>query len=105
MDKALPDFVRCDAYWAREETDRPLLSSWVGTFGVVEHYQHGMASLPNGELRPNDLDFEAFRPDYERLFSDYKTCPVIRVSTADAATVDTLANQIEFYTAGRPAEM
>jgi deoxyguanosine kinase len=46
---------------------------------------------------------KALDSDYELLFSDWKTCPVIRVSTADAATVDRLANQIEYYTAGCPA--
>ncbi|NIV30391.1 MAG: hypothetical protein GWN58_13115, partial [Anaerolineae bacterium] len=56
--------------------DRPLLSSWVGTFGVVEHYLHGMGSLPNGELRPSDLNFEKFRPDYERLFANHRATGV-----------------------------
>ena len=51
-----------------------------------------------------ELSFlEALDSDYEWLFSDWKTCPVIRVSAAGPATVERLANQIEYYTAGRPA--
>jgi len=74
--KQVPDFARCDAFWSREEVDRPLLSCWVGSFAVVEHYVQGMVSLPNGELKPGDLDFEQFRPDYERLFAAHQAAGV-----------------------------
>jgi hypothetical protein len=70
--KHLPDVARCDAYWAREDMDRPLLSAWVGTWSITDHYPHAIASLPNGELRPDDLDFEKFRPDYENLFASHQ---------------------------------
>jgi deoxyadenosine/deoxycytidine kinase len=39
--------------------------------------------------------------DYEQLFADWKTCPVIRVPKAEDADIDHLANQIEYYTASR----
>jgi len=38
--------------------------------------------------------------DYERLFEQWKTCPVIRISTSQSTDVDRLANQIKYYTAG-----
>ena len=41
------------------------------------------------------LDF-----DYERLFERWKSCPVIRISTSQSKNADSLANQIENYTAG-----
>ena len=66
--KPLPDPARCDAFWAREDVDRPLLSCWVGSFTIAGHYPHGTASLPNAELEPDDIVFEQFRPDYESLF-------------------------------------
>jgi 2-amino-4-hydroxy-6-hydroxymethyldihydropteridine diphosphokinase len=43
---------------------------------------------------------EMLSSDYERLFGDWKTCPVIRVPKAEDADIDHLANQIEYYTAG-----
>jgi deoxyguanosine kinase len=41
------------------------------------------------------LDF-----DYEQLFTQWKSCPLIRVSTSQSSDVDSLANQIKYYTAG-----
>ena len=38
--------------------------------------------------------------DYERLFEQWKSCPVIRISTPESADADSLANQIKYYTAG-----
>jgi len=38
--------------------------------------------------------------DYEQLFERWKSCPVIRVSTSQSTDVDSLANQIKYYTAG-----
>jgi hypothetical protein len=67
----LPHFERCDAFWAREETDRPLLAGWVGSYQVAELYPDGLSQLPEGELKPTDIDFELFRSDYERLFESH----------------------------------
>jgi 2-amino-4-hydroxy-6-hydroxymethyldihydropteridine diphosphokinase len=36
--------------------------------------------------------------DYEQLFKQWKTCPVIRISTSQSTDTDSLANQIEHYT-------
>jgi len=48
-----------------------------------------------------ELQFlEALGSDYERLFANWKACPVIRVSTCEAAAVDHLAHQVKYYTAG-----
>ena len=38
--------------------------------------------------------------DYERLFEQWKSCPVIRISTSQSTDADSLANQIKYYTAG-----
>jgi len=38
--------------------------------------------------------------DYEQLFEQWKSCPVIRVSTSQSTDVDRLADQIKYYTAG-----
>jgi len=38
--------------------------------------------------------------DYEQLFKQWKSCPVIRISTSQSTDVDSLANQIKYYTAG-----
>jgi 2-amino-4-hydroxy-6-hydroxymethyldihydropteridine diphosphokinase len=44
---------------------------------------------------------EMLSSDYEQLFSDWKTCPVIRVPRAEDADVEHLANQVKHYTADR----
>jgi deoxyguanosine kinase len=36
--------------------------------------------------------------DYEQLFKQWKTCPVIRISTSQGTNADLLANQIKYYT-------
>ena len=38
--------------------------------------------------------------DYERLFEQWKSCPVIRISTSQSTGADSVANQIKNYTAG-----
>ena len=68
----LPNVGRCEAFWTRTEVDRPLLSSWVGSYAVAEHYQAGLSKLPEGELRPEDINLEFFRADYERLFAQHR---------------------------------
>ena len=48
-----------------------------------------------------ELQFlQALDGDYERLFEQWKSCPVIRISTSQSTDVDRLANQIKYYTAG-----
>ena len=64
----LPDFERCDAFWARDDVDRPLLTTWVGTYQIAELYEDGLGRLPEGELTPADIEYELFRSDYERLY-------------------------------------
>jgi 2-amino-4-hydroxy-6-hydroxymethyldihydropteridine diphosphokinase len=43
---------------------------------------------------------ETLSSDYERLFGDWKVCPVIRVPKSEDADVERLADQIRRYTAG-----
>jgi len=51
-----------------------------------------------------DLPYvEKLSDDYDRLFADWKTCPVIRVPKSEDANVEHLANQIGHYTIGRSA--
>ena len=66
-----PNVERCDAFWQRRETDRPLLTSWVGSYEVAKLYPRGLAQLPQRRLVPEDIDFEFFRADYERLFAQH----------------------------------
>ena len=68
----IPHFERCDAFWARQETDRPLLGSWVGSYEVRDLYPAGLGQLPQGELKPGDINFETFRQDYENLFENHE---------------------------------
>ncbi len=47
---------------------------------------------------------EALIGDYERLFAEWKTCPVIRLKSSDmdygdSATIENIANQVRYYTA------
>lgn len=68
----LPDIERCRAFWAREEVDRPLLATRVGSYGASKLYPRGLAELPEGELKPSDIRFEFFRQDYEALFESHR---------------------------------
>ena len=68
----LPNFERCDAFWARQETDRPLLASWVGSYHIADLFKNGLSQLPEGELHPDDIKFESFRDDYEKIFENEK---------------------------------
>lgn len=43
---------------------------------------------------------ETLSDDYDRLFADWKTCPVIRVPKCEDADIDHLADQIKHYTIG-----
>jgi len=39
--------------------------------------------------------------DYEQLFKQWKSCPVIRMSTSQCTDADSVAKQIKYYTAGQ----
>lgn len=67
----LPNFERCDAFWARREMDRPLLAGWVGTYEIPRLYPNGLSRLPEKALKPGNIDYELFRADYEKLFADH----------------------------------
>lgn len=46
---------------------------------------------------------EALISDYERLFAEWKTCPVIRLKSSeldygDSVTIENIANQVRYYT-------
>jgi len=66
------DYRRCDAFWNLDETERPLIAGWVGSYQAPELYPCGMAELAEGELLPADLVFDAFVPDYEALYVAHK---------------------------------
>lgn len=72
---AFPDFARCDAFWARANVDRPLIATRVGGWTSEDHYPSGLASLPNGQLQPDDFDVAAFWPDYELLYARHAATP------------------------------
>jgi deoxyguanosine kinase len=49
-----------------------------------------------------ELQFlQSLDSDYEQLFKQWKSCPLIRVSTSQSSDADSLANQIKYYTAGK----
>ena len=66
-----PNMARCDAFWERRDVDRPLLTSWIGSYEVAKLYPEGLSQLPTGQITPGDFDFEFFRADYERLFEQH----------------------------------
>jgi deoxyguanosine kinase len=48
-----------------------------------------------------ELQFlQSLDSDYELLFEQWKSCPVIRISTSQSTDADSLANQIKYYTTG-----
>jgi deoxyadenosine/deoxycytidine kinase len=56
------------------------------------------------EQRIENAFLEALNEDYERLFANWTTCPVIRLNSSEldysqTSTVETLANQVRYYTA------
>ena len=65
------DIKRCRAFWARDEVDRPLLAAWVGSYEMASLFPRGLAQLREGELNPDDIQFEFFRRDYEALFEKH----------------------------------
>ena len=63
--KALSEkLARHRSLWNLEEMDRPLITFRLLMEGM-ELY-HGAATLPDGLLRPDQVDPEAFLPDYDR---------------------------------------
>ncbi|MHB1004822.1 MAG: uroporphyrinogen decarboxylase/cobalamine-independent methonine synthase family protein [Chloroflexota bacterium] len=72
----LPNVERLRAFWAREDTDRPLLATWVGSYAFPDLYPVGLAKLPEGELKPADVRCEFFREDYENLFAAHAAATV-----------------------------
>jgi 2-amino-4-hydroxy-6-hydroxymethyldihydropteridine diphosphokinase len=56
------------------------------------------------EQRIENAFLEALNEDYERLFANWTSCPVIRLNSSEldysqTSTVETLANQVRYYTA------
>jgi deoxyguanosine kinase len=48
-----------------------------------------------------ELQFlQSLDSDYELLFEQWKSCPVIRISTSQSTDADSLVNQIKYYTTG-----
>lgn len=72
----LPDTARCEAFWAMKETDRPLLTAWVGSYEVPSLYQKGLSQTPEGQITPADIAFEVFREDYEKLFEHHRVLDI-----------------------------
>jgi hypothetical protein len=72
----LPAVDRCQAFWERAETDRPLLATWVGSYQFPDLFPIGLAQLKQGQLDPEDLVFETFRQDYENLFNTHAQAAV-----------------------------
>jgi deoxyguanosine kinase len=49
-----------------------------------------------------ELQFlQALNTGYEQLFKNWKSCPVIRISTSQSTDVEFLADQVKYYTAGQ----
>ncbi|MHB1132510.1 MAG: hypothetical protein ACYC4L_09010 [Chloroflexota bacterium] len=68
----LPNRMRLNAFWARAETERPLLATGIGSFAAVQKFAVGLARLPEGELLPADVRPEDFREDYESLLERHR---------------------------------
>lgn len=62
------DTERCLNFWNGGDSDRPLISFWIGTFSIPDLYPQSMKLLPDGELHPYQLTFDLFRQDYKDLF-------------------------------------
>ena len=59
---------RCQAFWEREPTDRPLVAMHVGDWLPVTSYPLGTGALPNGVVTPESLPIDRFVEDNERLY-------------------------------------
>ena len=76
---------------------------------VVVIYMHDTAQNCLDRIHSRNLSYEQqidlpylekLSDDYDRLFADWKTCPVIRVPKSEDADAEHLANQIGHYTIG-----
>ncbi|MHC4569423.1 MAG: 2-amino-4-hydroxy-6-hydroxymethyldihydropteridine diphosphokinase [Planctomycetota bacterium] len=76
---------------------------------AVVIYMHDSAQNCLDRIHSRNLSYEQqidmpylekLSDDYDRLFADWKTCPVIRVPKSEDADVERLANQIRHYTTG-----
>lgn len=63
------------AFLQRQETDRPLLGCTWGSYFPLEMLPTGAASLPEGYLRPEMIEVEAFLADYERYYQFHQEAP------------------------------
>jgi len=62
------DKNRCRNFWDGEETDRPLVSFWVGSFSIPDLYPISMTAIQDGNLDPENLPFEDLLQDIDHLF-------------------------------------
>ena len=62
---------RYQAFWNRQETDRPLLGINLGMF-ANDRCPATMAAVPDGPLQPEDVPIEAFLADCDRLYEAHK---------------------------------
>jgi len=67
-EKLIFDAERCQNFWKEGNSDRPLISFWIGTFSISDLYPNSMELLPNGELQPDQIKIEFFHEDYKDLF-------------------------------------
>jgi hypothetical protein len=69
MEKGIAvDTESCLDFWNGQAVDRPLISFWIGTFSIPDLYPISMSRLPDGQLTPDDIDFNLFEEDYISLF-------------------------------------
>jgi len=70
----MANFDRCDAFWARRETDRPLLSCLVCADTLGKNFRHGVECIPDGLVQPGDIKLDAFAADYEDWYAKQQQC-------------------------------
>ena len=71
----LPNIERCRAFWTLEETDRPLLACWIGSYQFPDLFPIGLSSMKQGQLTPDDVIPQAFAQDFENLFDLHRQVP------------------------------
>ena len=62
------DEERCLNFWEGGNSDRPLISFWIGSFLISDLYPNSMNLLPNGSLLPHQIQMELFQQDFGDLF-------------------------------------
>jgi hypothetical protein len=61
--------ARHEAFLLRQPVDRPLIGFWIGGYYPAEQFRSGTSLWRAGQiLQPQDVCFERFVPDYERLW-------------------------------------